>query len=260
MRITNNSISDLLFSFTTLSSGDSMELIPAQFTPEEWGGVVINGINSGEIIVSENGIQLDISTALFKLSQTPTIELPQSIGIPSTIESWGQWGEILGYDYKFVRDRIIEIVSVQTLGYTDYSTLNSNEINISMKYVAVPRSYIEANAINPDYIINKWDEYSTKARQIRWNKTRQYVLNNLEVNEARDLIHEVTEVKNLVTRYLLGIESKDIDGQIGLFDFIESKYDYLLTGLSSKSYTPRNGLSMSDFIDGVIDVIKYGIY
>jgi len=154
-------------------------------------------------------------------------------------------------DYQFVRNQIA--LRTATIGF--YQLPNNDERRIASEFFAV--SYDDRKTINTDKEQElNWGSFVynvQESRKKRWDAAR-LLLSYYFPRE--DSIRVSYETKNISDDYLVyGIESYELDGVVGLFDYLEGTYSYSAT-TSFSSVTSWN----ETIHNKVINIIKYGIY
>ena len=190
----------------------------------------------------------------------------------SSIENWHNIGQILigQFDYfkdwKCLRSKIKEKVEEKAgFNYSNFNNLSTEEKKIACVYIP--------NLINPiDFVTTitsqeeriqistEFDIKSSKSREQRFKAARIFTFSNLNVNDCMNLINDISD--KLTLSYFMGIESKELDGHDGLFDYIESKTGtiYENNGLLQKNITPISGLSLLQFSQGLMSILREGRY
>jgi len=248
----------------SLSYGDEYIFNPMIFTHSDIGMIShYHYLNKIEYYVKHKLISdYNEGAILFNdlLNTTPE----RGFGMPTTIEGWRNIGEIIGFDYKYVRGKIIDLAAIKTSMYSNWEALIEVEKDIVATYVACPKVLVESHfgvfvALD---IFEKWAKDTKKSREDRWERAKVYVFSCLEESDAKSILVELTEGKDLVTRYISGIEGTlEDNGQEGLIDYVSSRVNtsYENVGLVNKHFTPKQG-TMQDVSDGAVQILKYGIY
>lgn len=190
----------------------------------------------------------------------------------STIENWHNIGQsLIGQfqnfrDWKCLRSRIKDIAA-EICGptYTNFNLLNTREkylvcryipnlINV-MDFITTITSQEERAEISTEF-----DLKSSQSREMRFQAARIFTFGNLSVVDCMNLINDISE--KLTLSYFMGIESKELDGFDGFFDYIESKAGtiYENNGLLQKNITPISGITLQQFSQGLLSIMRDGRY
>ena len=250
--LNNTGNTDLVLSHTTISPGQGITFHPVIFTDEDLG-LIITSINTGDAHIEQMGYEVEDSNKVFNdMCSESTI---RGAGMPLTFTEWHEVGEIIGYDYKFVRAMIYTEME-------DYDSLTDAEKDIVCSYVLVDLDTMKAQLGDKyEHSLSEWDRKSKICRVNRYEKAKTYLYQALELADAKSILVELTTGQDLATRYAGGIEGTlEDEGAEGLFDYIESRSgtSYENTGLSSKSFTPKDGLTMEAVSSVVMNILNTG--
>ncbi len=218
------------------------------------GGLIFT-YNSVEVVPDE-GLS---TTDIYDLMSTNTITGDSQF---NTIEDWGSALNNSVWDYKYIRDRIMELSAVKTNMFVDWDNLNSEEKVIACDFFAVPIAFIVTEAGDSfDSKLDSWIDISKVCRGQRWEYSKKMMFKELP-QDGRVILKEITDNK-LVTLYIEGIEGTLEDGGVeGLLDYIDSRVgtSFENAGLSEKPYTPSVSADMTEVAYNIIKILKYGIY
>lgn len=199
----------------------------------------------GEVKIKP-AILSELSIPYYVISETLDTELYYDI---TSNENWLGLGRNY-YDYNFCRNQMM--MWTATNGF--------DNLGVSEKFLAVKNFVVgkpQRDSIMSDEEQQEcWRElvdFSQKCRQHRWGVAKSYISYFLTAYESYDIANTTNVLSNNYILY--NIQSLELDGTDGLFDWIENTGSFSGgTGFNSKSYwTNERGTKL-------INILKYGIY
>jgi hypothetical protein len=162
----------------------------------------------------------------------------------SSIREWFRAPEYANVDYIYSKDGAIGYM----INNGGFSVFTEEEKIQLAKNFCVGKSDRDTVLTNDEQEVC-WEIFvynSHNARNRRWNITRSFISYRLSPIESSDL-GESTD--NLTSKYLrYGIESEDVDGIPGIYDWVKDENHYSSgNGFSSKSYYSK------ELKDGILD-------
>jgi len=152
----------------------------------------------------------------------------------SSITNWYVYGDKTERDYKFIRDRIIELF--QSIGWTN---LTLEEKQICSQYFAVPKSNRnEIYTIEEQIELGStYNRNSIESRKLRSGKASVEIRNRLIKSESNEILDDVFNVSsNMFNTYIENGREGTIEGDPeGLFDYIESRIGTSFEGIGFKN-------------------------
>lgn len=174
--------------------------------------------------------------------------------VTDLISGWHQHGLSSGKDYKFVRKQIQDLI-------VDFDLLTEAQKIMCAEFMAPDLDKIVDSGVlgsDLDMWIDHWIEKSEESRSLRINafKNLGYQL----VTEKKKLLNNII-TDGLFDKYIAGIENKAIDGEVGFYDWVESKETYSAAGLINGGFTPIDSeQTMSEISVLLMDIVKNGNY
>lgn len=253
------------FEFGSMSTGESVDFHPMKYSHADLGKMLyLYGNNDMEFYIDSVLCQDPIKSYNDAMNSIPRNLIGK--GNPSTISEWDQYGQQIGYDYKYVREKISAltlVISTTSDDYDDWDLVEPEDKEIAVRYMAVPANMVitYCGGINAVYksIIEEWVRLSKECRHNRMEAAKVFIFEC--IIEAKQLLVDVNS--SLVPNYYEGIEGTlEDEGVEGLFDFLESRVgtSYENNGLAETGYTLIGSRQWTDVVDGVMDILKYGDY
>ena len=219
-------------------------------------------------VLKINGVEADLEFGDYDVNITDdliylgTSSVPANYVDHSSIEEWDELALHTGRDYKFIRNEIKWIMlGIVGPTFSGWDNLTDNEKKVVAKYVCCPiEKVIEQYGADTQLILDDYDLNSMKSREKRYQSARMYIFENMELNDAKQILVEATP---LVTLYIGGIEGTAEDNVDGIFDWVLSRTQssYYNNGLSTSSYSPKNPANtMEDIANGVMNILELGNY
>ena len=181
----------------------------------------------------------------------------------SSIEEWYEYGEFSGADYKLIRSNISYAAYVKTLAHSNLDLLTEDEKDICAEMLAISAEFTIQRCPD-DYleVMEDWDVNSRHSRETRWQAARMTTFTLLAT--AKLLLKRIIDDK-LDASYYQGIESKDVDGIEGIYDFLESGTgtSYENSGLLNSGehvVIPGVPLDLNGVSAAIMSILKDGIY
>ena len=168
-------------------------------------------------------------------------------------DSWLQYGKYK-FDYMYSREQIKLYTSTYS-GETGvgFSALTLSEQKVASKVFAVSKTDRDGvhSEIEQEENWQNFVEMSKICRTDRWKAGKSYISYRLSMPDS---LHLAQQTNILSANYLeYGIESYDIDGVNGLFDWIENTSTYSGgTGFSDQIYWTQ------ELQDGLSNILRYG--
>lgn len=255
-------VDPLVLDTITLTQNDEFLFHAVIFTEKDLG-VIINKLSSGDIELYKDDVLVIDYIKEFNTVLNSTTTRGQ--GIPTSIQSWYKFGETIGYDYKYVRQQVILLaVGIAGVDYSDWLSIPSLDRQVVCELVGAPVALIESEVGVPQsqLFLKAWAKASTTNRTERWEKSKSYIFKVLEEGDAKSMLGELTTGVDYVTRYYGGIEGTLEDqGVEGVYDYVDARLgtSFALTGLRKKGFVPKDGLTMDEVADRVLEILQTGL-
>jgi hypothetical protein len=194
----------------------------------------------------------------------------------TSIENLYNLGYNTGKDFKYVKNEI-KLLVFQKAGcwlQNWFTALTVEERRIACELFIVPYQ-LRTEFYNAEEQTILGDTINVKAiacRTIRLNKLTAEIYTRMSWPNVMELLglkffnndgQYVTSIKELMEMYISGREGMYEDGEIGMFDFIDSRTVSVIfdnNGLREKTYSIIGFESCSLFADHLLNIAKYGNY
>jgi hypothetical protein len=150
----------------------------------------------------------------------------------TSVYNWINLRDELGKDFLYCKDNATIFIE-QTTGFSGLDQLDKECAAQNFCVNKTDRDTIYTDSEQEGY----WTQFvinSKDARSLRWNKTKLYVSFRLSKTDSSDLAVDTLVLNERYVEY--GIMSFALDGQEGLYDWINGTSSYTDGGFPTKSY------------------------
>lgn len=171
---------------------------------------------------------LDVNAPIYQFKEV----LDQDYLDISNVDTWFGAEEFANKDYLFCRNGVINFI----LNNGGFSSLRESDKLIVAENFCVSKT--ERNQVlNDDEQERYWSIFVSKSKESRirrWEAAKYYVSYRLSSLDSSDLAEDTLILNEKYIEY--GIESLQVDGKDGIYDWIKGEGNFTNNGFPSKTY------------------------